>query len=149
VVVVHVVIGFSVLVLNLAAGAWGAWRWYRVEPSPRFWPLLRAAQVAVLLEALDGGVLLLLGRHVASLHLLYGLLPIPVSFVAEQLRLVSAQSVLNARGYESAQAVGDADAEEQRSVVRSIVCREMGVMAASALVIVGLASRAAFGAGGF
>lgn len=145
---VHAAVGFAVLALNLAAGALGAWRWYRVEPSPRFWRLLRAGQAAVLVEALDGGLLVLIGHHVASLHLLYGVLPLLVSFVAEGLRVGAAESVLGGRGYASAQEVGRRAPEEQRSVVRAILRREMGVMTASALVCVALAARAAFGAGG-
>ncbi|MGI8921461.1 MAG: hypothetical protein ACR2HD_07290 [Solirubrobacteraceae bacterium] len=146
--VAHAVVGFALLALNVAAGIWGAVCWYLIRPSRRFWPLLRAAQAAVLVQAVFGGVLLLAGDHVAKLHILYGLLPIVVSFVAEQLRINAAQSILDARGYASAQAVGEADELEQRFVVQAILRREMGVMAASALVIVGLAARAAFGSGG-
>ena len=51
--------------------------------------------------------------------------------------------VLDARGFESAQAVGRLPAIEQQDVVRAIVRREIGVMALAALVIVVLLLRAA------
>ena len=76
----------ALVVVNLAAGALGVWRWRRGELSRAFWPLLRAGQALVVLEALDGGVLLLLGEELPRLHLIYGLVPLGVSFIAEQLR---------------------------------------------------------------
>jgi hypothetical protein len=107
--------------------------------------LLRAAQVVRLLEAGLGGVLLLLGKQASDdLHYVYGLLPIAVSFVAEQLRIASAQTVLDARGLESAQDMHGLDSAAQRSIVLAIVRREIGVMALAALVILGLALRAEF-----
>lgn len=147
--VVHIVLGLATTTLFAAAGALGAWRWYRVEPSQAFWRLLRAAQAVLLLEVLDGGLLLALGRSPSDdLHYVYGLLPLAVSFVAEQLRIAAAETVLAARGHESARAVGRLPEAEQRSVVLAIVRREMGVTALAALVITGLVLRAAFGAGG-
>jgi hypothetical protein len=141
---VHVAVGIGVLALSLAAGAWGSWCWYRFADARFFWPLLRAAQGAVVLEALLGAVLLIAGRRgYGSLHLLYGVLPIAVSVVAEQLRIASAEAVLAARGLEDAQAVGRLSEPDQRSVVIAIVRREVGVMAVAALVIFGLAVRAA------
>ena len=91
-----------------------------------FWWLLRAGQAAVVLEAALGGVLLLMGRKSPSLHLIYGLLPLLVSFVAEQLRIASAQMVLDRRGFETAAAVGKLPEAEQREVVISILQRELG-----------------------
>jgi hypothetical protein len=132
-----------VAAVNLLAGVWGAWRWWRVEPDRRFWIGLRAAQAVTAVYALVAGVLYVAGlRPSDSLFWLYALLPIPVSFVAEQLRAVSAQTVLDARGLEDAQAVGRLDERAQRSVVTAIMRREMGVMALSALVVVFLALRA-------
>jgi hypothetical protein len=83
------------------------------------------------------------GKKDSSLHLIYGLVPIAVSFVAEQLRIASAQMVLDARGHESAQAVGELPEEDQRTVVLAIVQRETGVMVLAALVMVVLLARAA------
>ena len=44
-----------------------------------------------------------------GLFWLYALLPVVVAFVAEQFRIASAQTVLDARGLEDAQAVGRLD----------------------------------------
>jgi hypothetical protein len=143
---VHAVVGGLMAVLFAAAGGLGAWRWWRVEPSEWFWRLLRAAQVLMVVEAALGGVLLLTGaRPSDDLHYVYGLLPLAVSFVAEQLRIASAETVLAARGLESAQDMRGLDEAGQRSIVLAIVRRELGVMALAALVILGLALRAEFG----
>ena len=145
----HIGLGIAVIALFLGAGLLGAWRWYRVEVSDGFWKLLRAAQALLVAEVAVGGVLLALGdRPAGDLHYVYGLLGLGVSFVAEQLRIAAAETVLEARGLESAQAVGALPAAEQRSVVRAIVRRELGVMTAAALVIVGLTLRAALGSQG-
>jgi hypothetical protein len=139
---VHVVLGIVCLVGVGGAGAWGAWCWYRVRQSTLFWRLLRIGQVAVVIEVIDGGVLDLTGRSQPSLHLIYGLLPLAISFVAEQLRVASAQMVLDSRGFESAAAVGELPEDEQRVVVVSIVQRELGVMVLAALVMLVLLIRA-------
>lgn len=140
---VHIVIGVLSLVLNAAAGLWGAWRYWRAQPSRLFWRLLRAGQLAVVLEAALGGALELKGPKAPGIHLIYGLLPLLVSFVAEQLRIASAQMVLDSRGFESSAEVGKLPEDEQRSVVVSILLREMGVMTLSAIVVVVLLARAA------
>jgi len=145
--IVHLLIGVVCIVLMSGAGLWGAWCWYRVRASPLFWRLLRAGQAFVVLEVAIGGVLLLLGKKESSLHLIYGLLPLAVSFLAEQLRIASAQAVLDSRGYESSAVVGELPEDEQRLVVASIVQRELGVMVLAALVIVVLLARAAGTAG--
>jgi hypothetical protein len=144
---VHLVIGILAVALTGGAGVWGAWCWYRVRQSRMFWRLLRAGQGVVVLEMALGGVLVLMGRAASDLHLIYGLLPLAVSFVAEQLRIAAAQMVLDARGFQSAAEVGELPESEQRLVVVSIVQRELGVMVLAALVIVVLLVRAA-GTGG-
>ncbi len=63
--------------------------------------------------------------------------------MAEQLRAVSAQTVLDARGLETARALAGRPDAEQRSVLRAILRREMGVMTAGALVVAFLLVRAA------
>src|SRR5262249_56869137 len=103
------------------AGLWGAWCWYRVRQSVWFWRMLRAGQAAIVIEAALGGVLVLMGRKESSLHLIYGLLPLGISFVAEQLRIASAQMVLDSRGFASNDAVGQLPASEQRVVVVAIL----------------------------
>jgi hypothetical protein len=138
----HVVLGVALLTVNLAAGVLGAWRWWRAEPSRAFWPLLRTGQALVVAQAADGALLLVLGEELPRLHLMYGLLPLAVTFVAEQLRILAAETVLQHRGLQSSRDVGGLPEPEQRAIVRDIVRREIGVMAASALVVVVLGLRA-------
>ncbi len=146
---VHLIVGSVLVLLNLAAGAMGSWCWWRVHPSTLFWPLLRAAQAAIAVQILLGALLLALGHEPAdSLHILYGVLPLAVMFIAEQLRIASADAILASRGYESAQEVGELPSGEQRIVVLSIVRRETGVMALACLVVIALAVRAATTSGG-
>ena len=144
---VHIVVGSAVIALSAAAGLWGAWCWWRWRASRLFWRLLRATQVVLLIQIALGGILLLEGKHAPSLHVLYGLLPVAVSFVGEQLRISSAEMVLASQGFESAADVGKLAEEEQQGVVLSIIRRELGTMALAALVIAGLAARAAMTAG--
>jgi hypothetical protein len=136
---VHIVLGVAVVAVNLAAGALGVFRWRRDELSRAFWPLLRAGQALVVIEAVDGAVLLLMGKELPRLHLIYGLVPIGVAFIAEQLRLTSAQAVLDQRGVASARELPEEDRED---AALDILVREMGVMAASALVVAALGLRA-------
>ena len=140
---VHVVLGVAAVALSLAAGLWGAWRWWRAEPSSLFWRLLRGAQAALVAEAALGGVLLLAGERPGDdLHYVYGLVPLLVSFVGEGLRIGSAETVLEARGLASSDEVRELPADEQRSIVRDVMRREMGVMVLAALVMFGLSIRA-------
>jgi len=138
VIAVHVGVGVLVVVLNLAAGVLGGVNWYRREPSVPFWYLLRAAQVAVVLEALLGMLLVFSGHEAADdLHYLYGVLPLAVSLLAEGVRAGAAQQELGDLDFESL------SPERQRVVALTIVRREMGVMAMSCIVIFFLALRAA------
>jgi len=135
----HVVIGVGVVVVNLAAGLLGGWRWRQDRYSQAFWLLLRTGQALVVVEAVDGTVLLLMGKELPRLHLIYGLVPLGVAFVAEQLRLTSAQTILDQRGVASARELTPDDAED---AALDILRREMGVMAISALVVAALGLRA-------
>jgi len=137
------VVALVTAVTNLLVGLFGAWRWWMVEPSRAFWVLCRTGQGLCVVQAAVAGVLVALGFDPSDdLYWLYALLPVAVSFVAEQLRVTAAQAVLDARGLEDAQAVGKLDKDGQRSVVLAIVRREMGVMAAAAFVVAFLAARA-------
>ena len=139
---IHVAIGVALIAVNLAAGLWGAWGWWRHTNARGFWPLLRVGQGLVLLQAVDGAILLLIGRDLPQLHLIYGLVPIGVSFIAEQLRLAAADTVLAQRDLEGRADVEALPPAEQQALVRAILRREMGVMASSALVVTALALRA-------
>ncbi len=139
----HAWLGLAMVVVNLLAGVIGAIAWWRVEPSRPFWPLLRMGQALAVVVAAHGGLLYAQGDEAPDLHLIYGLMPLGIAFVAGQLRRTSAQAVLDQRGLESSQAVAGLPEAQQRSIVLSIVRREIGVMAASALVISVLGLRAA------
>jgi hypothetical protein len=150
------VVAGSIAVAALAAlaGLWGGWLWYDGGPGERaarsFWTLLRASQGAALVLALAVGSLAAAGNYSTDhLFYLYASLPLAVSFVAEQLRVASAETILDQRGLPDAQAVGALAEPDQRAVVREIVRREIGIMALSALVVVFLALRAAGTAHGF
>lgn len=156
-----VVVGaLALAAFNASSGVLGATVWHRAGPggaqgvgergARAFWLALRAGQAAALAYALLVGVLAAAGRY-SSEHLfyLYALLPLAVAFVAEQLRVASAQTILDQRGLESSAAVGALPEAEQHALVSAIVRREIGVMALSALVVVFLALRAASTAHGF
>jgi hypothetical protein len=137
------VVALATALVSLVTGVVGAWHWWRVEPSSTFWLVCRAGQALAGLQAVLAGVLAALGFDPADgLYWLYALLPVAVSFVAEQLRVTAAETVLDDAGLENAQAVGELDEARQRSVVLAIVRREMGVMTAGAFVVAFLALRA-------
>jgi hypothetical protein len=139
---VHIVIGIALVTVNLAAGVYGAWAWWQWRDAPGFWPLLRTGQALVAVEAAIGAVLSLTGHDLPPLHLVYGLTPLAVSFFAEQLRLVSAQTELDKRGLEGRAAIEALPEARRRELVRAILRREIGVMAVSALVVALLGVRA-------
>jgi hypothetical protein len=137
------VVALVTAAVNLLAAVLGAWRWWTVEPSQAFWVLCRTGQALAVGQAIVAGVLAALGFNPADgLYWLYALLPVVVSFVAEQLRIASAQAVLDSNDLEDAQAVGRLPADRQRSIVLAIVRREMGTMTAAAIVVAFLAARA-------
>lgn len=131
------------VLLNACAAALGAWRWWRVETSRAFWALARAGQAAAVALAAAAGVAYVGGaRPDDGLFWLYAILPLAVAFIAEQFRILSAQTVLEQRGLEDAQAVGTLPADQQRSIVTQILRRELGVIALAAGAITFLAIRA-------
>ncbi len=137
-VAVHIVVGSSVILLSLAAGATGGIAWYRDRASIPFWYLLRAAQVAVFVQVAVGGLLVVTNHEPSEgLHYVYGLGPLLVSFLAEGARTGAAGRELGEVDFESL------PAETQQSVALAIVRREMGIMAVGCWVIFFLALRAA------
>jgi hypothetical protein len=137
------ILAVLVAISNGLAGIVSGVLWWRVEPHPVAWALIRTGQAFAIAQAIGAGVLAASGLDPDDgLYWLYALLPVAVGFVAEQLRLASAQQVLDVRDLEDAQAVGRLPADQQRSIVLQIVRREMGVMAAAALVTCFLALRA-------
>jgi hypothetical protein len=140
----------AVAVLNALPGVLGGWRWYRGEASRAFWVLLRVGQGSAITLAVAVGSLAVAGHYSSErLFYLYALLPLAVAFVAEQLRVISAQTILDRRELADARAVGELGEDQQRAVVAEIMRRELGVMTLSALVVVFLALRAAGTAHGF
>jgi hypothetical protein len=125
------------------AGIFGALQWWQVRQSAWFWRVVRAGQVVAVAQAAVAGVLAALSFDPDDgLYWLYALLPVAVGFFAEQLRIVSTEQVLDRLGLEGADAVRELPEDRQRSVVVSILRREMGVMTLAALVVCFLALRA-------
>ncbi len=134
----HIAVGMILITLNAAAGLVGGIAWYRDRPSIPFWYLLRAAQVSVFVQALLGGLLVVTNHQPEeSLHYLYGILPLFVSFIAEGARADAARREVGETDYENLPEA------EQESLAFAIVRREMGIMAVSCGVIFFLALRAA------
>src|SRR3954469_18567726 len=134
----------ATLVVNGLAAVFAGVCWWLVRASDAVWPLLRAGQALAVVQAVGAGVLALAGYDPADgLYWLYALLPVAVGFVAEQLRIVSAEQVLENRELPDAQAVGELPEAEQRAVVLAIMRRELGVTALAALVVAFLSLRAA------
>ena len=137
-VAIHIGVGIVVLLTSLGAGLWGGYAWYREQPSEGFWYLLRVSQVAMVLQALVGTILLGTGREAPDgLHYLYGILPIFVSMLAEAARGGAGARELEGIDFEAL------PQERQRLVALAIFRRETGIMAVSALVVFFLALRAA------
>lgn len=143
-VAVHLIVGCAVIVLNLVAFAIGGVAWYRDRSSVRFWYLLRAAQVAVFIQVMLGGLLVFTNHKPDdSLHYLYGILPLVVSLIAEAARTGAAERELGDVDFEAL------PADAQQELALAIVRREMGIMAVSCGVILFLALRAAGTSGAF
>ncbi|MFP5388201.1 MAG: hypothetical protein ACLGG5_02735 [Thermoleophilia bacterium] len=141
---VHLVVGCAVILLNLVAFAIGGVAWLRDRSSVPFWLLLRAAQVAVFIQVMLGGLLVFTNHKPDdSLHYLYGTLPLLVSLIAEAARTGAAERELGDVDFEAL------PAEAQQELALAIVRREMGIMAVSCGVILFLALRAAGTSGAF
>ena len=135
---VHLVAGVALIALNLLAGVWGGVAWMRENASIAFWYLLRAAQVSVFIQVMLGALLVVTGHEAADgLHYLYGVLPLPVSLLAEAARTGAAEREIGDLEFE------ELPADRQRSIALAIVRHEMGIMTVSCIVIFFLALRAA------
>ena len=134
------VVGIAVLATNLMAAGWGVIGWLRKDAraSIIFWPLLRLAQAAVVIQAVIG--FLLVARGASSpdgLHIAYGVVPLLISLVSEGMRTGIAQRELE--GVEDLDAL---ERPEQVALARRVALGEMGVMTVGALLILTLALRA-------
>jgi hypothetical protein len=146
---VSLVVSLVAGLVALASGAWGALLWWRFDARSAYWVAVRATQLGALALAVVAGAVWASGEEPTSwLFWLYSLMPVAVSLIAEQLRLISAEQVLERRGLTGAADVGRLDEAGQRGVVREIVRREIGVMTTAAFVIAFLALRVAVERGG-
>jgi ABC-type phosphate transport system auxiliary subunit len=135
---VHLVVGVSLIALNLLTAVWGGVAWLRDRASIAFWYILRAAQVSVFVQVMLGALLVVTGHEAADgLHYLYGVLPLPVSLLAEAARTGAAEREIGELDFETL------PADQQRTIALAIVRREMGIMTVSCIVIFFLALRAA------
>ena len=134
---VHLIVGVTVIATNLVAGVWGGLAWLRRLPAVGFWYALRAAQAAVVAQVLLGTILLMLGHRAEELHYVYGVLPLAVTLLAEGVRAGAAERELTGLDFEAL------PKDRQRTIAFAIVRRETGIMAASALIVLFLALRAA------
>ena len=140
---VHLIVGIGVLATNAVAGVWGAAAWIRDQPSVGFWYSLRVAQVTVVVQAAIGVILLALDHPSPDdLHVIYGVAPIIVAFAAEAIRSGVSERELTGLDFDSL------PKDRQRTIAAAIVRRETGIMAASALIVLFLALRAAGTSGG-
>jgi hypothetical protein len=131
------VVGIAVLVTNGVAGVWGAVAWLRKDPSVWFWYLLRAAQAAVVIQALIGFGLLAQGmRAPDSLHAIYGFAPLVITLFSEGMRVGVAQRELEDVD------IDGIERSEQIVIARKVALAEMGVMTIGVLMILTLALRA-------
>jgi hypothetical protein len=134
------VAGIAVLAANAAAAGWGAVGWLRKDAgmSIVFWPLLRAAQATVLVEAIVGFLLLARGASAPDgLHIAYGVAPLVIALVSEGMRVAVAQ-----RELEDVDDLEALERSEQVALAKRVALGEMGVMTVGALLIVTLALRA-------
>jgi hypothetical protein len=137
------VAAWATAVVSGLAALVGAVAWWQVRQSRSFWVLVRVAQAVAIGQAIVADVLAVLSFDPDDgLYWLYALLPVAVGFFAEQLRIVSTEQVLERLELEDADAVRQLPEERQRSVVVSILRREMGVMTLAAVVVCFLAVRA-------
>jgi hypothetical protein len=131
-------LGIAVLATNAAAGIWGAIAWLRKDPSIRFWYVLRAAQVTVVLQVVIGFVLVASGENAPDgLHMVYGIAPLLITFLSEGMRIGAAQ-----RELEAVDDLERLERSQQVALARRVAIAEMGVMTIGALMILTLALRA-------
>jgi hypothetical protein len=138
----HTQLGALAIGLNVLAAVIGTVAWLvRRNPKP-FWWCLRAGQALIMAEAVIGAALLLDGRDLPRLHLVYGLTPIAVAFLAEQLKLLATQTLLDNRGFAGGADIAKLPDADQREFITAVLRRELGVMATSAGIVALLAARA-------
>lgn len=134
------VVGIAVLVSNAVAAGWGAVGWMRKDAraSIVFWPLLRAAQATVVIQAVLGFLLLARGDSAPDgLHVAYGIAPLLITLVSEAMR-----AGIAGRELEGVEDVDALERGQQVALAKRVALGEMGVMTVGALLILTLALRA-------
>jgi hypothetical protein len=139
---VHTQLGAIAVTVNAVAALIGGIAWLVRRNPKAFWILLRIGQGMIMVEAVIGATLSLTGHDLPRLHLVYGLTPIAVAFLAEQLRIMATPTLLDQRGFEGGADIAKLPEPEQRAFVAAILRREIGVMATSAGIVALLAARA-------
>jgi hypothetical protein len=108
-------VSLLVAAVSLATGVWGSWLWWRFAAEDHFWLAIRGTQIGALLLAVLAGVVWVSGADdVPWLFWLYCLLPVAISLIAEQLRIIAAEQVLERRGLDGAADVAELDEAGQR-----------------------------------
>jgi hypothetical protein len=131
-------VGIAVLVTNGVAGVWGGVAWLRKDPSIGFWYVLRAAQVAVVVQVVIGFLLVASGENAPDgLHMAYGVAPLLITLLSEGMRVGAAQ-----RELEPVEDLERLDRSQQVALARRVAIAEMGVMTIGTLMILTLALRA-------
>jgi len=131
-------VGICVLVTNGVAGVWGGVAWLRKDPSIGFWYVLRAAQVAVVVQVVIGFLLVASGENAPDgLHMAYGVAPLLITLLSEGMRVGAAQ-----RELEPVEDLERLDRSQQVALARRVAIAEMGVMTIGTLMILTLALRA-------
>ncbi len=138
----HTQFGAIAVSVNAIAALIGGVAWLTHRNPKVFWILLRVGQGLIMVEAVIGAALSLTGHDLPRLHLVYGLTPIAVAFLAEQLRIMATPTLLDQRGLSGGADVAKLPDSEQRAFVAAILRREIGVMATSAGIVAVLAARA-------
>ena len=131
-------LGIAVLLTNGVAGIWGAVAWLRKIPSIGFWYVLRAAQIAVVVQVVVGLILVASGENAPDgLHMVYGIAPLLITLFSEGMRVGAAQ-----RELEEVEDLEQLERSQQVALARRVAIAEMGVMTIGALMILTLALRA-------
>ncbi len=115
-----------------------AWLRKDARGSLAFWPLLRVAQMFVVVQVVVGLLLVASGESAPDgLHMVYGLAPLLITLVSEAMRAGVAQ-----RELEEIDDVEALERSDQVALARRVALDEMGVMTVGALLILTLALRA-------
>lgn len=146
----YVIGAVCVGVVNALAALLGLAQWATGRPTAQFWTVARTGQAVAALYAVFCGVYALAAEPPPDgLTWVYILTPIAVSYFAEQLRLVAAQTVLERHGFASTDELRAAEGTDRldrtqlvTAIAHEVMLRELAVVAAGSLVIAFLAWRA-------